>query len=509
MRNLFAFLMASLLLTTSGFAQTGGTTGLLAWSLSDEGTLTVSGTGVMPDYDLSSSSITPSEWAPWHSLSDQIIRVVIEEGVTNIGNNAFSFCENLISVSLPEGLESIGDFAFYFCRSLTAVNFPRTLESVGANAFRTTSLTSVKIPARLTNIGSSAFEYGRYSAIEVDEANPSYFSEADVLYNKDKSVLMVYPSPKAGDTFVVPQSVETISGYAFAGSPLSSINIHPGVKTIGDGAFSDCRNLQSITLPPDARIGSWEIFQGTGITSFIIPEEWTMIGSHAFASSALSTITIHKEVNTIGKAAFYHCDLLFSIELPENLKFIEDRAFMESAIESIVIPEGVETIGEYAFAYCLGLRSIKIPLSVWSIGSHAFFKSPNVEVYWDTPIAIQDEAFGEGINDKEPIQKAQKTLTVPSGTKELYEQAPGWRNFATIIERAPTAISPADNENIIVTSVPKGICIETKETLPVAVYNLFGQRIHQTILNGNTIIPMETGIYIVKANGKGMKLVVK
>jgi hypothetical protein len=151
--------------------------------------------------------------------------------------------------------------------------------------------------------------------------------------------------------------------------------------------------------------------------------------------------------------------------------------------------------------------------------SYAFFKPLNVEVYWNRPINIPDEAFvdgrdpnkafNDGTDNKESIQKNQKILTVPRETKSLYEEAPGWGNFATIIERLPTAISSANIENFTVTSVSKDIYIETKEMLPVAIYNLFGQRIFQTILNGSTVILMETGIYIVKANGKGIRIVFK
>jgi hypothetical protein len=150
----------------------------ITWDLSDDGTLTISGTE-MPDY-------YKNAWgninAPWNAVRSRIVKVVIENGVTNIGNSAFIDCTQLSSVIVPNSVTRIGDSAFSGCSNLTSVNIPEFVTSIGSAAFsgcscltsiinipefvtsienRTfygcSSLTSITIPESVTSIGVSAF----------------------------------------------------------------------------------------------------------------------------------------------------------------------------------------------------------------------------------------------------------------------------------------------------------------------------------------------------------------
>ena len=95
----------------------------LTWNLTNDGELTIEGTGEMTS-------------TPWRdSYSSKIKSVTIGEGVTNIYNSAFYYCSNLTSVILPESMTLIGDYAFYFCQNLTSINIPRDVSSIGRNAF--------------------------------------------------------------------------------------------------------------------------------------------------------------------------------------------------------------------------------------------------------------------------------------------------------------------------------------------------------------------------------------
>ena len=96
-------------------------------TLSEDGTLTISGTGDMPDYF--------SVKAPWYDNREEIKKVVITDGVTNIGRSAFNGCVNLISVTIPNSVASIGDYAFYNCYSLTSIKIPNSVTSIGMYAF--------------------------------------------------------------------------------------------------------------------------------------------------------------------------------------------------------------------------------------------------------------------------------------------------------------------------------------------------------------------------------------
>ena len=124
---------------------------LITWVLTEDGTLTISGSGNMKDY--SSSSV-----APWYSNRTKILSVVVEPGVESVGNYAFYACLKLASVSLPGGVKSVGQSAFQDCAKLTAVEIPEGVTSIGYRAFYGCSgLTSVTIPEGVTSIGSSAF----------------------------------------------------------------------------------------------------------------------------------------------------------------------------------------------------------------------------------------------------------------------------------------------------------------------------------------------------------------
>jgi hypothetical protein len=121
----------------------------LTWMLEEDGTLTISGTGTMTDY---------TYYAPWRSYAFRIITVIIENGVTSIGNGAFSECRNLTSVTIPESVTSIENDAFHNCYSLTSVTIPGSVTSIGNDAFYyCSSLTSVTIPESVTRIGNYAF----------------------------------------------------------------------------------------------------------------------------------------------------------------------------------------------------------------------------------------------------------------------------------------------------------------------------------------------------------------
>ena len=153
MKNRILTLFCGLLCaaTSTVLAQDGGTTGPLSW-LFENGTLTITGEGDMPDYLYTTS--------PWYYLKDSITALEIVGGVTRIGDYAFFDCTGLTSVTIPEPVNSIGRDAFNDCSGLTSVIIPNSIIAIGRNAFHLCSgLTSVIIPNSVTTIGSEAFYY--------------------------------------------------------------------------------------------------------------------------------------------------------------------------------------------------------------------------------------------------------------------------------------------------------------------------------------------------------------
>ena len=146
-------------IVASGYCGAEGNEESVSWTLDSNGLLTISGTGKMGNYSI----------APWIPNKDAIKKVVIGEGVTSIGNNAFRDCTSLISITIPDSVTSIGDEAFRACTSLTSITIPDSVTSIGDYAFRgCTSLTSITIPDSVTSIGNDVF-YGCTSLNKVQE----------------------------------------------------------------------------------------------------------------------------------------------------------------------------------------------------------------------------------------------------------------------------------------------------------------------------------------------------
>ena len=332
---------------------------LITWVLTEDGTLTISGSGNMKDY--SSSSV-----APWYSNRTKILSVVVEPGVESVGNYAFYACLKLASVSLPGGVKSVGQSAFQDCAKLTAVEIPEGVTSIGYRAFYGCSgLTSVTIPEGVTSIGSSAFS-GCRSLTSV--TIPEGVTSIDYYTFEDCSSLT---------SVTIPESVTSIGNSAFSGcSGLTSVTILEGVTSIGNQAFYGCSSLTSVTIPEGVTsIGDSAFWGCSGMTSVTIPDSVTSIDGGAFSGcSSLTGVTIPGGVTSIGGSVFYGCSSLTSVTIPEGVTSIDYQAFYGcSSLTSVTIPEGVTSIGSSAFDGCSSLTSVTIPDSVTSIGNSAFY----------------------------------------------------------------------------------------------------------------------------------------
>lgn len=298
----------------------------LTWALTDDGVLTISGTGEMADYPNFPD-------VPWYDDREKIMTAVIEPGVTNICSFAFFGCKNLTSVTIPEGVTSIGSYAFNAC-----------------------NLTSMEIPASVTAIGTldaSALGAGRnLTGYFVDEKNTAYTSVDGILFSKDGTVLVAYPQGKNDTSYSIPESVTCIASDAFGGSRLTSVTIPESVTSIRLGAFFGCNGLTSITIPKSVvSIGDLALADCANLSSIYADEENTVYTS-------VDGILFNKEKTTL-------------VVYPSGRKTTSYR-----------IPEGVTGIGDYAFDGC-GLTSVTIPGSVTSIGSSAFSGCPSLkDVYY-------------------------------------------------------------------------------------------------------------------------------
>ena len=261
------------------------------------------------------SSVTSIDECAFEGCSS-LTSINIPSSVTSIGGGAFSYCRSLTSINIPSSVTSIGDGVFEGCSSLTSINIPSSVTSIGLSAFAgCSSLTSINIPSSVTSIGWRAFfscssltsinipssvtSIGDYAfnscssltTITVDESNPIYSSENNVLFSKeDKSLI------RAGfglEKYDIPSWVTSIGGDAFNGcSSLTSINIPFSVTRIEGYAFRDCISLPSINIPSSVTSIDECAFEGcSSLTSINIPSSVTSIGGDAFQDcSNLKTV---------------------------------------------------------------------------------------------------------------------------------------------------------------------------------------------------------------------------
>ena len=353
----------------------------LTWVLTEDGTLTISGSGEMENY-------TDSSVAPWYSNRTKILSAVVEPGVESVGNYAFYACLKLASVSLPGGVKSIGESAFQDCAKLTAVEIPEGVTNIDYRVFYGCSgLTSVTIPDGVTRIGSSAFEgCSSLTSVTIPEGVTSIGESA---FSGCSSLTSVE----------IPQSVTSIDSGAFWDcSKLTSVTIPEGVTSIGSSAFNGCSDLTSVTIPEDVTSIPYRAFYScSSLTSVTIPESVTNIGDSAFQyCSKLTSMTIPGGVTSIGNYAFSGCSSLTSVTIPGGVMSIGSSAFSNcSGLTSVTIPEGVTSIGDSAFYGCSGLTSVTIPEGVTSIGSGVFYGCSNLTSVTipEGVISIGDGAF--------------------------------------------------------------------------------------------------------------------
>ena len=241
-----------------------------------------------------------------------VTNLVIPEDVTTIPDYAFSQL-SITSVEISSSVTSIGEYAFSYCSSLTSITIPSSVTSIGDSAFYDCSnIQELRIDDLTSYLNSLATNYS--SPLRYTDQNVSLYENGNLVKN-----------------LVIPSTITTIPSCAFKSLNITSVEIPNSVTSIGDGAFSNCDSLTSVTFEEDSQLISigGEAFEDCiNLASINIPEGITAINGYTFENcDSLTTITIPNSVTSIGIYAFNDCSNLTSITIPSSVTSIKKNAF--------------------------------------------------------------------------------------------------------------------------------------------------------------------------------------
>ena len=300
------------------------------------GTLTISGKGAVTNY--SSAARTP-----WYSERANIQSIIIEDGITSIGDFNFYGLPNLSSVTIADSVTQIGEYAFKNCSTLASVEFPANLTAIKESAFYgCTAFNTVTIPASVESIQSYAFAHcSGISTINFEGSAPQI---GDYAFS-GVSASVNYPEEDASWN---DETKKNYGGKLLWDEPLAW-ELKDGVLTIADDSCMTANYDSAAQLP-------WNIKR-----------------------SEIIRVVLKDGVTKIADFAFYGCENLTSIEIPASVTSIGGYAFKKcSSLSDITLPEALTTIGESAFYGCTNLTEITIPAAVTKIGDYTFARDASL-----------------------------------------------------------------------------------------------------------------------------------
>ena len=319
-----------------------GEAGPVHWVLASDGTMTFSGEGAMPDY----TALMGTD-VPWADYKNDIRNVVISDGLTHIGQYAFSECGNLVSVNIPDGVESIADCAFAACGSLKEIVVPSTVVSLGHSVFaQCTGLVEVVLGENITTMGNGCFD-NCHSLVNIS----------------------------------LPKALANMGTYCFRNcSALAEITVPSGMTVWGENIFEGCSGLLRITLAEGIEnIGAFAFANTSGLETVVFPESIKSVGNSSFRSCALlSEVIGGSSLETVSEYAFCDCSSLENADFLSNAVSVGDFAFSATALASVSLDNAVK-VGASAFLNCTALKNVVIPDCVTEMGASAFSGCSSLE----------------------------------------------------------------------------------------------------------------------------------
>lgn len=388
--------------------------------------------------------------------------VVIGKGVTTLESQLFRYSPNLSSLTLSEGLTKITGFILQGNQKLTTLKIPSTVTEFGTYTFRDAKgLKHMEIPASVTKMAAGTFY--ECTALESCDFNASVTDVPIYAFRNCTSLKHVTLSP----------TITKLNSQSFDGSGIEEFTIPDHVTTLGTSVFQNCKSLKKIDT-------------GDGITK--------LMGNTFRYDSALVSVRIGKKVTEIASYAFRNNVGLDTLAIPTNVTKLNANILMGCKIKHLVLADTTAAltttstsfkdaqildlyVGRNAtylqsFKYD-SLQSLTIGSLVTSIDT-ASLAAPTKIV--EVTSLIQDPTQLVPKFSADVYKNA--TLTVPTGTKALYQAAEGWKEFFTIQEKTPTAVTD--------------VHVADASATPVARFSIDGRQLDEP-QPGINIIKMSDG----------------
>ena len=355
---------------------TGSCGDSLSWSFDeDTGVLTITGSGAMADWNNGNP--------PWQKCGSMIRAVSLPQGLTSIGNYAFTDCVNLTEITIPEGVTAIGSYAFYSLTRLKKAQIPSSVTSLGSCAFAEcsaleelsaltnvtvleyaafaacASLKSISVPSAVT-LGDYAFEGTMIDRFEIPRSmtefnamaffdtplkeltvapgHPNFKTVDGVLFDADGKTLLLYPTGRPDESYTVPAGTVRIGDQAFLRAYYLKHIEMDGVQELGSSAFQQCNGLEEITIPDSVISADYFTFYGcTGL-------QRVHFGSGLAESSY---------------QMFENCSRLREIDFG-GLEAIYARTFARTGLTELELPAQITRVGIGAFGECKSLARVHL-----------------------------------------------------------------------------------------------------------------------------------------------------
>ena len=391
--------------------------------------LTISGNGAMDNYSYQSGNN-----APWLEYDSSIYKLVIEEGVTTIGNYAFYHCDGICNATLPNSLTAIGEQAFTGCTGLSSLNIPAKVTAIGSHAFyKCTGLSKIVVPEGIVNLESGVFRESGVSQIELPEGLTSI---GDIAFESCGNL----------KTITLPESMTSIGNAAFSYTSLASIYIPKNLTSIGDSNFysssletievdednSEYKDIDGVLFSKDgSTLISFPYKKGGSAVSYNVPEEVTNIGSYAFHDGNSYTVGEHswwghpmylKELRipnvTKLETSALNC-YITDLYLSNNTKYIKERAILK--VSNIYIESCVAPVSHASAFSCTGTIHVPEKSSGYDVNpwiSATIMRDLEGAHIWEDDYTIDKDATCEEDGSKsihcEICDSGKEPVTIPA-----------------------------------------------------------------------------------------------